>query len=498
MSEQPASVQTTTRANGRHRGPALLVAGAFFMENLDATIIATAAPGIAASFGTGAEAVGAAMTAYLTALAAFIPVSGWAADRWGGRRVFAWAIAVFTIASALCAAADSLTELVVTRVAQGIGGAMMVPVGRLTVLRTTPRRDLLRAIAWLTWPGLLAPVLAPVLGGLFATYASWRWIFLVNVPLGVVALPAALRLIPDGRREADEGRPVLDRTGFVLTSAGAGALLVGVELFGDLARHRASAAGWLGLGLLTCGLAVRHLLRSRRPLLDLTAFRVDTFRVANAGGAFFRAAISAVPFLLPLMFQQAWGWSAARAGLVLTAVFAGNIAVKPFTTPLLRRYGFRTVLVVNGTATASTFVLCGLVDSRTPLAVLVAVLFVSGVCRSVSLSAYSSICFADLGPERTANANTLSSSVHQLASGMGIALAVWTLRAAGALTAQLGPNDAARPYGVAFGVLALLPLACAWEASRLRQGAGAAVTAPVTRRAARAPAPRRRPDRWGR
>ncbi|GCB44366.1 MFS transporter [Streptomyces sp. NL15-2K] len=480
---------------GRGRGPALLVAGAFFMENLDATIISTAAPDMAASFGTRPEAVGVTMTAYLVALAVFIPVSGWAADRWGTRRVFAWAIAVFTVASALCAAADGLTELVLTRVLQGIGGAMMVPVGRLTVLRTTSKPDLLRAIAWLTWPGLLAPVLAPALGGLFTTYASWRWIFLVNVPLGVAALPATLWLLPDLRREDGRGQRRLDLVGFVLAGTGLAALVLGLELLGGPPAGWGAAALWLGAGLLASGLAVRHLLRSRRPLLDLATFRVVTFRVSNSGGALFRAAISAVPFLLPLMFQQALGWSAARAGLVLVSVFAGNIAVKPFTTPLLRRFGFRTVLVVNGAATAVTFLLCGLLDPRTPLALVVAALFVSGVCRSVSLSAYATIVFADIEPERTADANALSSTVQQLATGLGIALAALGLRAAGPLASLLDLDGPTAAYALAFGILAVLPLACVVEALRLPRDAGAVVTGPVPPRAGRPAAPSSRSGR---
>jgi EmrB/QacA subfamily drug resistance transporter len=469
----------------RGRGPALLVAGAFFMENLDATIISTAAPGIAASFGTKPEAIGVTMTAYMVALAVFIPASGWAADRWGARRVLAWAIAVFTVASALCAAAGGLTELVLTRVLQGIGGAMMVPVGRLAVLRTTRKQDLLRAIAWLTWPGLLAPVLAPALGGLFTTYASWRWIFLVNVPLGVVALPAALWLTPDLRREGGAGRQGFDWVGCVLAGAGLASLVLGLELLGDRPAGWSTAACWLGAGLVTCALAVRHLVRSRSPLLDLATFRVATFRVSNTGGALFRAAISAVPFLLPLMFQQALGWSAARAGLVLVAVFAGNIAVKPFTTPLLRRLGFRTVLVVNGVATAVTFLLCGLLGARTPLALVVAVLFVSGVCRSVSLSAYATIAFADIEPEQTADANALASTVQQLATGLGIALAALGLRASGPLAGLLGLNGSTAAYAVAFELLAVLPLACVAEALRLPRDAGAVVTGPASERVER-------------
>jgi EmrB/QacA subfamily drug resistance transporter len=462
------------------RGLALLVAGAFFMENLDGTIISTAAPDMAASFGVRPADIGIAMTAYFVALAVFIPVSGWAADRYGARRVFVRAIAVFTLASALCAAADGLPELVAMRVVQGIGGAMMVPVGRLAVLRSTRKSDLLRAIAWLTWPGLLAPVLAPALGGLFTTYASWHWIFLVNVPLGVLALPLALRLVPDLRQPE---RTRLDWVGFGVGGAGLAALVLGLERFGDAPAAWGAGASWLTAGVALCLLTVRHLLCAHSPLLDLGALKVDTFRVSNAGGALFRAAITAVPFLLPLMFQGAFGWSAATAGLVLIAVFAGNIAVKPLTTPLLRRFGFRTVLLVNGVATAVTFVLCGVLGPRTPMAAVVSVLFVSGMCRSVSLSAYATIGFADIEADRTSGANALSSTVQQLAAGLGVAFGALALRAAGPVAPLLGLDGPAAPYRVAFALLALLPLVTVMEAARLRRNAGAVVTGA-------APAPR--------
>lgn len=359
------------------------------------------------------------------------------------------------------------------RVAQGIGGALMVPVGRLSVLRSTRTSDLLRAIAWLTWPGLLAPVLAPALGGLFTTYVSWHWIFLVNVPLGVLALPFALRLVPDLRQTE---RPRLDWFGFGLGGAGLAAVLVGLERFGGTPTAWEAGASWFTAGVVLCFLTVRHLWCARHPLLDLGVLKVDTFRVSNAGGALFRAAISAVPFLLPLMFQGAFDWSAATAGLVLIAVFAGNVAVKPLTTPLLRRFGFRTVLLVNGVATAVTFVLCGALGPRTPMTAVVSVLFVSGVCRSVSLSAYATIGFADVEPDRTSDANALSSTVQQLAAGLGIAFGALALHAAGPVAPLLGLNGPVAAYRVAFALLALLPLVTAAEAVRLRRDAGAVVT----------------------
>ncbi|MFJ8467524.1 MFS transporter [Streptomyces swartbergensis] len=458
------------------RAAALLVAGAFFMEFLDGTIISTAAPEMAAALHVRPVDIGVTMTAYLVTVAVLIPVSGWAADRYGARRIFTWAIALFTVASLLCATATSLPELVAMRVLQGAGGAMMVPVGRLVVLRGTAKPDLLRVVAYLTWPGLVAPVLAPVLGGLFTTYASWRWIFLVNVPLGVLALVLALRTVPGGLREPD--RPPLDLAGFVLGGSGAAALVYGMELLGGQRPEWAVAGGVTAAGALLCALTARHLLRVRHPLIDLRTLRVRTFLVSNAGGALFRAAITAVPFLLPLMFQGAFGWSPAASGLALIGVFAGNIAVKPCTTPLSRRFGFRRVLVVNGAATAVTFVLCGLIGARTPMAAVVAALFVGGVCRSISLSGYTTMAFADIEAARTSTANALSSTVQQLATGMGVAFAALALRVAGPLSSLVGPRGPAAPYQMAFMLLALLPLAAVAEAVRLPPDAGSSVTGP--------------------
>src|SRR4051794_16282162 len=315
------------------RGLALLVAGAYFMEILDATVIAPAAPHIATDLGVPAVTVNVAITAYVLTLAVLIPISGWLTDRFGARRIFVTAIALFTCASAGCAAAVDLPMLVSTRVLQGIGGAMMVPVGRLVVIRTTAKADLVRAIAYLTWPALAAPLIAPALGGLLSTYASWRWIFLINVPLGLAGLLLARRLVPDVRAD-DAGR--LDWRGFLLAAGTIAALVAGMESIAG-----SHPDGWSGIGALVLagiGLAgtAGYLLHARRPLLDRRIVRAPTYRVTAVGGSVFRAVITAIPFLLPLFFQLGFGWSAAHAGLIVIALFAGNIGIKPVTTPLMR------------------------------------------------------------------------------------------------------------------------------------------------------------------
>ncbi|MCE3556280.1 MFS transporter [Pseudonocardia sp. RS11V-5] len=450
------------------RGLALLVAGAFFMEILDGTVIAPAAPHIAADLGVAPVDVNVAITAYVLTLGVLIPVSGWLADRFGGRRVFCAALAIFVLASAGCALAPDLGALTAARVVQGAGGAMMVPVGRLVVLRTTAKTDLVRAIAYLTWPALLAPVLAPVVGGVLAEYASWRWIFVINVPLGLAALGVALRIVPGLRAETP---PPLDRRGFVLTAIGVAALIVGLEGLGSSFSPTTIAA--LVVAVLGVGLAVRHLLRAERPLVDLRILQLATYRVTAASGSVYRAVITAIPFLLPLLFQVGFGWSAAQAGAVVIALFVGNVAIKPATTPMMRRFGIRTVLLASIAVGAACLVAMAFLQPTTPLALLVGLLLVSGIARSTGFTAYNSVAFADVEAERMNHANTLLSTLQELGAGLGVAV--------GALLVRLGEavpvvGGAAGPYRVAFVLLAVVLAVPAAAALLLDRTAGDAVT----------------------
>jgi EmrB/QacA subfamily drug resistance transporter len=469
-----ASAPEPGESGGVRRGLALLVAGAMFMEILDGTVIAPAAPHIAAGFGVPAVAVNVAITAYVLTLAVLIPISGWLTDRFGARRVFAAALVVFTLASAGCAAAPSLPVLTATRVLQGVGGAMMVPVGRLVVLRTTAKTDLIRAIAYLTWPALVAPVIAPALGGLLATYASWRWIFLINVPLGVAGLLLARRLVPDVRADVV---PPLDRRGFALAAAGVAALVVGLENVGSARPDGAVVALGLGAGTVALAAAALHLLRAPRPLVDLRILRIATYRVTALGGSAFRAVITAIPFLLPLLFQLGFGWTAAQAGLVVIALFLGNVAIKPATTPLMRRFGIRAVLLGAVTASAACLVGMAFLQATTPLPLLLALLTASGVARSIGFSAYNSVAFTDVRPERMTSANTLMSTLQELGAGLGVAVGALLVRVGGPVAGATGLGDGAgAPFRVAFVLLAVLLAAPLVEAALLPRTAGSVVT----------------------
>lgn len=479
----------------RQRSVALLVAACLFMENLDGTVVATAAPRIGASLGVSATAIGLVITAYLLTLAVLIPLSGWLTARYGARRVLLSAIALFTLASVACAAAPDLGTLVALRVVQGAGGAMMVPVGRLVALSGAAKPDIPRIVSYIVWPALIAPVVAPLVGGVVSTYTSWRWLFLINLPLGVVAFAVAWRLIRGG---AAAGAGVLDWRGVIWTSAGLGTLTYTGHLLSTSGGTWGLTAAFGAASVLLLALAVRHLLRSDDPLIDLGTLRVMSFRASVSGGTAFWVAVATVPFLLPLLFQEVFGWSAVRSGALVLFVFAGNIGIKPATTYLFGRFGYRSLLVVSGLVLAGTLVGCGFLTARTPVWLIAVLAVVSGAARSLGLTGYSTLAFADIPQERMRDANTLNATANQLAAGLGVAVATVALRAGGPLGhALFGRTSAALSYGIAFCLMAPAALAAVAGAFRLHPGTGDSLRGGPVARSVRAG--RLRPaDRSGR
>ncbi|TQL55711.1 MFS transporter [Subtercola boreus] len=469
------------------RNLALLVAGTFFMENLDGTIVTTAAPAIGSSLGVSPSAVGVTITAYLLTLAVLVPISGWITRRFGARRVFVLAIVVFTVGSILCALSADLLQLTAFRVLQAAGGAMMVPVGRLVVLGATERKDVLRAIALLTWPALAAPVIAPLAGGIIVTVASWHWIFLINVPLGAVAIVAALRLMP---RTAREGSERLDWLGFVLIGLGLGLLVGAGSALADGAAVADGTAGGMFVPIAAAAgaaltiLAVLHLLRARHPLLDLRALGIPSLRVSNAGGSVFRLTISAMPFLLPLLFQESFGLTPVLSGTLVLFLFVGNLAIKPATTGLIRRFGFRAVIVAATGGAALSMFLTATLGGDTPLGLIIVLMVFSGVVRSVGFTAYNSIAFADVPAGAMTEVNTLTSTLQQLAAGLGVAVGALALRfgevvqAAGASAAAPDAAPAFGAYPFAFVLLGILTLVATVEALRAPATIGAGIRPP--------------------
>ena len=453
----------------RARSVALIVGGAFFMEYLDGTVIATALPAMARDFGEPAVALSIGISAYLLTLAVFIPLSGWVADRFGTRDVFIAAIAIFTGASMLCGLCDSLWVFVAARVLQGLGGAMMVPVGRLTVLRTTEKAALVAAIATLTWPALAAPVLGPPVGGLLTTYASWRWIFYLNVPLGLLAIGLSAALMPNLREAA---RRRFDVPGFLLSGVSLAMIMEGTELASG------SGPGWAAPLVLLAGAglglaAIRHGLRAKAPMLELSALRIPTFLATVTGGSIFRMTISTVPFLLPLMFQIGFGLDAFRSGMLVLATFLGNLGMKPFTTAIMRRWGFRSTGIVAGALAAVAMALCALLYPATPVPLLLAVLFAGGLTRSMQFTVLNTLAFVDVPSARMSAASSLASVAQQMANGLGVALGAALLHLV-ALRHAGGPRLA--DFQIAFVLVALLMLAGLPSLLRLPADAGAEVS----------------------
>ena len=468
------------RVSGRTRLTALIVACALFMQNLDSTVIATALPTMAKAFGADPVHMNVALTAYLLSVAVFIPASGWVADRFGSRSVFRAAIVVFTIGSVLCGRADNLGFLIAARILQGAGGAMMVPVGRLVLLRTTPRHEMVAAMAWLSMPALLGPVLGPPVGGFIVTYTSWRWIFDINVPIGVVGV-VAVSLFIEEVREPPPGR--FDGIGLLLSGSGLAGLMFGMETLG-----RGVVAPWVGaaiagIGALGIGLYLLHARAHPAPLLDLSLLRLPCFRVALAAMMLFRTGIGAIPFLLPLMLQVGFGDSAARSGLITFASSAGALVMKPATQAALRRFGFRDTLVWNGVLSGVLVGACAMFRPTWPAAAIYAVLLVGGLFRSLQFTAYNTLAYGDVPRAKMSAATSLYTAAQQLAATIGISL--------GALALEVAMGFARRApsvgdFSIAFVAVAALTLAAAPLAVRLPRDAGDDLTGRPARRPAEA------------
>jgi EmrB/QacA subfamily drug resistance transporter len=451
---------------------ALLVAGAFFMENLDGTVIATALPQMAISFHSNPVDLNMGMTAYLLTLAVFIPVSGWIADRLGPRTVFSSAIGLFTFASVLCGLSNSLTGFTAARVLQGMGGAMMVPVGRLVILRITEKKDLMRSIAYITWPGLMAPVLGPPLGGFITTFSTWRWIFYLNVPLGIIAFALALWWI---QNEPETDTRPFDWLGFTLAGTACIAFMYGLELMGRQNLDWTQVGLFSGYSLLSGWLAVWHMRRAAHPLIDIACLRIQTFAVSMWGGSLFRIAIMASPFLLPLLFQVAFGMNAFQSGLLVLTMFAGNLLMKPATTPLLRNFGFRTVLITNGLLSGLLIIGCGFLVPQTPRIAIMSLLFLHGLSRSMQFTSLNTLAFVDIPKPLMSSATSFSAVVQQMGVGTGVAVGAVTLRAAAWMRHERGGIPSLMDFHLAFWIVGVLGLLAVADCFGLDRRAGAEV-----------------------
>ena len=402
----------------------LIVAVALFMETMDSTVIATSLPAIAADLGEDPIALKLALTSYLLSLAVFIPLSGWMADKFGARTVFRAAIVVFTVGSAACGFAQGLADFVLFRVIQGMGGAMMVPVGRLVILRSIPKSELISALAWLTVPALMGPVIGPPLGGFIATFASWRWIFWINIPVGILGVILATRYIENIR---EDDVPPLDVKGFILSGIGLSGLAFGFTSIGQGLFPTHVVLALLAAGVIGCALYVRHARIAPAPLLDLGLLKVKTFFVSVVGGFVYRIGIGAMPFLLPLFFQLGFGMSAFQSGLLTFVSAIGAIAMKTTAAPIIRRYGFKRVLVVNALISSLFLAVIALFTPATPHAVILGLLLVGGFFKSLQFTSINTIAYADIDNRAMSRATSFASVAQQLSLSAGVAIGALVL-----------------------------------------------------------------------
>lgn len=452
----------------------IIVACALFMENLDATVLATSLPAIARDMGEDPIALKLALTSYLLSLAVFIPVSGWMADRFGAKPIFRLALAIFMLGSVFCGFASTLTDFVLARIVQGLGGAMMVPVGRLVILRTVPKSELVSALAWFTIPAIVGPIAGPPLGGFITTYFDWRWIFYINIPIGLLGIVLVTLYIEDIR---ERNPPPLDVAGLFLLGFGLSGLVFGLAVLGQGLVPFWLALAMLGFGGLFCWLYARHAVRTTYPLLDLSLMRITTFRASLIGGSLFRIAMGATTFLLPLMFQIGFGLTAFASGMLTFVAAIGAFLMKFTAPPILGRFGFRNVLVAN--AIISTLFVGGfaLFTPATPHAIILGVLFVAGYFRSLQFSAVNTLVYADIAPPSMSQATSFASAGHQLSLSLGVAAAALTLETEQVLRGDttILVSDFTTAY-VAVGVIGALSAVIFW---RLPPDAGSELTGKV-------------------
>jgi len=446
---------------------AAIVACAFFMETLDSTIIVTALPRMAAAFGTSPVNLSLGLTAYMLALAILIPASGWIADRFGTKTVFCAAIGVFTLASILCGLSNTTGQFVAARVLQGAGGAMMSPVGRLVMLRSTERKDLVRVMNFITLPGLIGPVIGPPVGGFITTYLSWRYIFFLNVPVGLLGMALVYALIQNGRGET---RRIFDVLGFGLNGVTLASVIYGMDLLGGHGSTETGAILIL-IGLMLGAAAFRHARRRAHPILDFSALRARTFAAINAGGSFFRIAIAAPTFLMPLLFQVGLGMTAFASGLLILGHAVGDLAAKIVTTRTLRRFGFRAVLIWSAVVFAILTAACAGFTRGTSLVIIVPVLFVSGVCRSLQMTAQTAFQFTEIASADITGASTLSSVMLQVVRAIGVALAAVLLNISLALSGRVAMSLI--DFRIAFVAISAIGLISLFWYLPLEHGSGA-------------------------
>ena len=441
-----------------------VIAGAFFMDGLDSSIISTSLPQMAMSFHVSPPQMSAAITSYLISLAIFIPISGWIADRFGARQVFCAAIAFFTLGSVFCGLSGTLPTLVMSRIVQGFGGAMMTPVGRLILTRTFPKNQLMKAMSYYMLPGMLGPTMGPLVGGFITTYFSWHWNFFINVPIGFVGVLLALRLVPDIRMP----RPsAFDVPGFVIIAGGLGTAQFAIENLGRRTLAPATEAVLLAAAIAILLIYAGYASRRANPVLDLKMFRGRTFTVAVIAGNVIRAGIATVPFLLPLLLQVGFGLDPFHSGLLTFLNTAGAMSMRVWVSHLVKRFGFRAVFLAGITLSSCLMAGFAFFDARTSHVFIAAYLFTFGVLRSGQMIGMGALAYSDVPAEDMSKATSIFALAQRLAQSLGVGISASLLAAlsgAGALTV----ND----FRVVFVAVALLMGSSALGFRRLKPDDG--------------------------
>ena len=434
----------------------LIIACALFMENLDSTVVSTSLPVIALSLGENPLRLNLAITSYLLSLGIFIPLSGWMADRFGARTVFCSAIVVFTMGSIACSMVNNLPEFVLARILQGAGGAMMVPVGRLVVLRTIPKHDLVNAMTWLTVPALLGPMMGPPLGGFISTYGSWRWIFLINIPIGILGIALTLKFIENIKEERKEG---FDGYGFIIVSLGVAATMFGFENLGRGILSNTVVYSLLGAGVFLLGMYYRHAHISTSPIIDLSLLKIPTYRASISGGFLFRMGLGALPFLTPLMLQLGFGLTPFASGMITFTGAAGAMTMKFTAAPIIRHLGYRRILLGNTLICSAFMASYGFFTPSTSHLYIILTLLVGGFFRSLQFTSLNTIAYAEIPVERMSRATTLASVAQQLSLSFGVGIGALALHFTLAMSGreQLQASDFSPAYFFIAG-LSLLSL----------------------------------------
>ena len=445
----------------------LIVATALFMENMDSTVIATSLPAIAVDIGTSPLTLKLAITSYLLSLAVFIPASGWTADRFGARMVFAVAIGVFMLGSIGCALSSSVTGFVIARIVQGMGGAMMTPVGRLVLLRSIDKSALVNAMAWVTVPALVGPVIGPPLGGFITTFFSWHWIFLINIPIGLLGIFMALRHIDPIKSEDPER---FDLYGLVLAGIGLGGIAFGLSVAGLNLLPWSVVGALVATGSISMTLYVMHARRTGSPVLDFSMLHLATLRASIIGGFLFRLGIGALPFLLPLLMQVGFGLTPFQSGLVTFASAVGAMGMKALAARIIRTFGFRNMMTINAIVSSFFLAACALFTAATPLLLIMIILVVGGFFRSLQFTAINTVAYAEVAPAQMSRATTLVSVNQQLAISAGVAIGAFSVEST--MMLRHVTELTAGVFAPAFLVVAFISAISAWFFWQMPDDAG--------------------------